>query len=238
MNLILNLPLAFAAGMLTILSPCVLPLAPVVVASARAEDPRGPIALGLGLAATFGVVGGVLASFGVEFGDWDWARAASAVIMIAIGAALLFAAARRRDRAAAWFGRPGGGRPERAAAEGGARQAGGGRRRARFRLGALRRPDPWRGFVARRQRRFGSGGDGDDVSLCARRCGRAHRRRLCARPGDGEGPLRLGRRGRQVCAWRGVCPHWRVVLTGLDHQIEAVLVAAMPDWLTTFATSL
>jgi cytochrome c-type biogenesis protein len=28
------------------------------------------------------------------------------------------------------------------------------------------------------------------------------------------------------------------VLTGLDHHIEAVLVAAMPDWLTTFATSL
>ena len=28
------------------------------------------------------------------------------------------------------------------------------------------------------------------------------------------------------------------VLTGLDHHIEAVLVAAMPDWLTAFATSL
>jgi cytochrome c-type biogenesis protein len=28
------------------------------------------------------------------------------------------------------------------------------------------------------------------------------------------------------------------VLTGLDHQIEAVLVAAMPDWLTAFAASL
>ena len=28
------------------------------------------------------------------------------------------------------------------------------------------------------------------------------------------------------------------VLTGLDHQFEAVLVAAMPDWLTAFATSL
>ena len=54
----------------------------------RAKDPRGPIALGLGLAATFGVVGGVLASFGVEFGDSDWRATASAVIMIAIGAAL------------------------------------------------------------------------------------------------------------------------------------------------------
>ena len=70
MNLILTLPLALAAGMLTIFSPCVLPLAPIVVASARARDPRGPIALGFGLAATFGIVGGVLASFGVEFGDF------------------------------------------------------------------------------------------------------------------------------------------------------------------------
>jgi cytochrome c-type biogenesis protein len=29
-----------------------------------------------------------------------------------------------------------------------------------------------------------------------------------------------------------------LVLTGFDHHIEAVLVAAMPDWLTAFATSL
>ncbi len=29
-----------------------------------------------------------------------------------------------------------------------------------------------------------------------------------------------------------------LVLTGLDHHIEAVLVAAMPDWLTAFATAL
>ena len=28
------------------------------------------------------------------------------------------------------------------------------------------------------------------------------------------------------------------ILTGLDHQFEAALVAAMPNWLTTFATSL
>ena len=92
MNLILTLPLALAAGMLTIFSPCVLPLAPIVVAAARARDPRGPIALGFGLAATFGVVGGVLASFGVEFGESALARAVSAAIMIAIGAALLMPA--------------------------------------------------------------------------------------------------------------------------------------------------
>jgi hypothetical protein len=29
-----------------------------------------------------------------------------------------------------------------------------------------------------------------------------------------------------------------LVLTGLDHHIEAVLVAAMPNWLAAFATAL
>ena len=42
MSVMLALPLAFAAGLLTILSPCVLPLAPIVFATARADDPRGP----------------------------------------------------------------------------------------------------------------------------------------------------------------------------------------------------
>ena len=28
------------------------------------------------------------------------------------------------------------------------------------------------------------------------------------------------------------------MLTGLDHRVAAILIAAMPNWLTTFATSL
>jgi cytochrome c-type biogenesis protein len=67
-NLVLALPLAFAAGVLTILSPCVLPLVPILAAVGRANDPRGPLALAAGLALTFGVAGGALAAFGVEFG--------------------------------------------------------------------------------------------------------------------------------------------------------------------------
>ena len=77
-----------------------------MVAAARARDPRGPIALGFGLAATFGIVGGVLASFGVEFGDSDLARAASAVVMVAIGAALLVPAIGERiERRLGFVGR-------------------------------------------------------------------------------------------------------------------------------------
>ena len=37
-NEIAALPLAFAAGLLTILSPCILPLAPIIVSAARADD--------------------------------------------------------------------------------------------------------------------------------------------------------------------------------------------------------
>ena len=76
MSLLLTLPTAFAAGALTILSPCVLPLAPIVIASGRAQDPRGPLALAAGLAVTYGVVGGALASVGAEFGDSTLIRAA------------------------------------------------------------------------------------------------------------------------------------------------------------------
>ena len=74
---------------MTILSPCVLPLAPIVIAGARADDPRGPICLAAGLAITFGLVGGTLASLGVELGNTGAIRAASAIVMIVIGLVML-----------------------------------------------------------------------------------------------------------------------------------------------------
>jgi cytochrome c-type biogenesis protein len=80
--------LAFVAGLLTILNPCVLPLAPIVVAGAAARDPRGPFALALGLALTFGIVGGLIASAGAELGDNAVLRWVSALVMIALGLAI------------------------------------------------------------------------------------------------------------------------------------------------------
>jgi cytochrome c biogenesis protein CcdA len=91
-----TLPLSFFAGVMTILSPCVLPLVPVVVAGARAENPRGPLALAAGMAVTFGVVGGFLASLGVDFGDSGWLRLFAAVLILIIGLALLFPALAHR----------------------------------------------------------------------------------------------------------------------------------------------
>jgi cytochrome c-type biogenesis protein len=237
-NLILNLPLAFAAGMLTILSPCVLPLAPVVVASARAKDPRGPIALGLGLAATFGVVGGVLASFGVEFGDWDWARAASAVIMIAIGAALLARPIGDAiERRLGFAGRAADALSERLPNAGLAGQAAAGVVLA-FAwapcagpvLGAALLLAAKGGSVAAAMATMSAYALGAAGALIAvgYAAGRLAAKARFAWAGAG-GRVALGAAFVIIGA---------AVLTGLDHRIEAGLVAAMPNWLTAFAASL
>ncbi len=84
-----TLPLSFAAGVLTIASPCVLSLVPIVVAGARAQDPRAPLALAAGMAATFAIVGGLLASIGVDFGDGPYLREIAAVAILLVGLALL-----------------------------------------------------------------------------------------------------------------------------------------------------
>jgi cytochrome c biogenesis protein CcdA len=80
---------AFLAGLLTIFSPCVLPLAPIVVTGARADDARGPVALAAGLAITFGIVGGSLASFGVELGETGAVRIVAAALMAVAGIIML-----------------------------------------------------------------------------------------------------------------------------------------------------
>lgn len=84
----LEIGLAFLAGLLTIFNPCVLPLAPIVVAGASARDPLGPFALAAGLAVTFGVVGGLIASAGAELGDNAIVRSVSALVMMALGLAI------------------------------------------------------------------------------------------------------------------------------------------------------
>ncbi len=238
MNLILTLPLAFAAGMLTILSPCVLPLAPVVVASARAQDPRGPIALGLGLAVTFGVAGGVLASFGVEFGDWDWARMVSALIMMAMGAALLVPAIGHAiERRLGIAGRAAGALSERLPKAGLAGQAAVGVVLA-FAwapcagpiLGAALLLAAKGGSVAAAMATMSAYALGAAGALIAvgYAVGRVASKARFAWAGAG-GRVALGAAFAIIGA---------AVLTGFDHQVEARVVAAMPDWLTVFATSL
>ncbi|MCL6683036.1 cytochrome c biogenesis CcdA family protein [Sphingomonas alba] len=81
--------LAFGAGSLTILSPCVLPLVPVVLGSAAQKHRLGPVALALGLIISFTLVGFVLAVFGTKLGvTAEQVRKVGAAILILAGAYL------------------------------------------------------------------------------------------------------------------------------------------------------
>ena len=86
------LALSFLAGALTSLSPCVLPLIPILVGSALQEHPAGPLALTLGLALSFAGAGVALAWVGFAIGiDADAVRIGAAVVMACFGAILLSA---------------------------------------------------------------------------------------------------------------------------------------------------
>jgi cytochrome c-type biogenesis protein len=85
-----GLALAFAAGLLSILSPCVLPLVPIVLGAAVVAHPLGAFALAAGLAVSFTALGLLLALVGFGFGiDPGMFRLAAAVIMIGLGVILV-----------------------------------------------------------------------------------------------------------------------------------------------------
>jgi len=85
-----TLVLAFAAGLLSILSPCVLPLVPIVLGAAVTAHPLGAVALAAGVAASFTGLGLLLALAGFGLGvDAGILRLAAAAIMIVLGVILL-----------------------------------------------------------------------------------------------------------------------------------------------------
>ena len=88
--MIATLGLAFLAGVLSVLSPCVLPLLPIVLGTAASEHRLGPVALAVGLALSFVTIGLFVATVGFAAGiDTDVFRAISAVLLIGIGLVLL-----------------------------------------------------------------------------------------------------------------------------------------------------
>jgi cytochrome c-type biogenesis protein len=81
--------LSFAAGLLTALSPCVLPLLPIVVGSAATAGRAGPFALAGGLVTAFTAVGLLLASVQEAVGLDDVVlRRVSAAVLFLAGAVL------------------------------------------------------------------------------------------------------------------------------------------------------
>lgn len=82
--------LALAAGGLSTLSPCVLPLLPILLSSALAAHRFGPYALAGGLALSFTVTGVFVASLGAALGlDQGLFRLVAASLLIIFGVILL-----------------------------------------------------------------------------------------------------------------------------------------------------
>ena len=84
--------LAYLAGVLSTLSPCVLPLLPILIASATTQHRFGPLALALGLTLSFAGVGLFIATLGVSIGlDAGVLRQGAAVLLIVFALLLLSA---------------------------------------------------------------------------------------------------------------------------------------------------
>jgi cytochrome c biogenesis protein CcdA len=86
----MTIALAFLAGVLSILSPCVLPLVPVVLGAAVSEHRLGPVALAAGLAISFVAIGMFVATVGFAIGiDGTFFRAIGGVMLAGLGLVLL-----------------------------------------------------------------------------------------------------------------------------------------------------
>jgi len=84
------LALALLAGVLSTLSPCVLPLLPIVLGAALTEHRFGPLALAAGVALSYVAVGLFVATVGFALGlDQEIFRKAAAALLIVLGAVLL-----------------------------------------------------------------------------------------------------------------------------------------------------
>jgi cytochrome c biogenesis protein CcdA len=85
-----TLGLALLAGVLSTLSPCVLPLLPIVLGAAASEHRLGPAALAAGLAISFTAIGLFVATIGFATGlDTGFFRMVAAILLIGVGVVLL-----------------------------------------------------------------------------------------------------------------------------------------------------
>ncbi len=90
------------AGILSTLSPCVLPLIPIVLGAAASEHRLGPVALAGGLAVSFTAVGLFVATIGFAIGlDADLFRAVGGTLLAGLGIVLILPALQSRLATAA-----------------------------------------------------------------------------------------------------------------------------------------
>lgn len=89
--------LGYLAGVLSTLSPCVLPLLPILIASAVAQHRLGPLALAAGLTVSFTSVGVFIATLGLAIGlDPGVLRKGAALLLIGFGLVLAMPALQTR----------------------------------------------------------------------------------------------------------------------------------------------
>lgn len=92
--------LALLAGIFSTLSPCVLPLIPVVIGAAVSNHRFGPVALSFGLAISFVSIGLFVATIGFSIGlDLDLFRLVGGIVMAALGIVLIVPALQTRATA-------------------------------------------------------------------------------------------------------------------------------------------
>lgn len=229
----------FVAGMLSTLSPCVLPLLPLVLGPAMAVHRLGLPALAAGLVTSFVGIGLFVATVGFSIGlDGDVFRGASAVLLGLLGVVLLSGALQQRFALAA----------------GGVSNLGS-RLLARFSPTGLRRqfllglllgavwspcvgPTLGAASVLAAQGRdlasvaavmvaFGLGTSVPllAVGLLSREALRRWRGRL----------MSTGKMGKLVLGGSALAVA-TLILTGLDRSLETVLVTASPVWLGNLTT--
>jgi cytochrome c biogenesis protein CcdA len=82
--------LAFLAGVVTLLNPCVLPILPILAATATSEDRFGPLAFAGGLIFSFATFGILILTVGFSIGlNQETLRTAAAILLVVAGVVLL-----------------------------------------------------------------------------------------------------------------------------------------------------
>lgn len=231
------------AGMLSTLSPCVLPLLPLVLGAATAAHRFGMLALGAGLVLAFVVVGLFVATIGFSLGlDADWFRNLSAILLGVIGVVLLSAPLQARLAiATSGVGQGGSNILQRLAPEtllGGWR----GQLVIGVVLGTVWSPcvGPTLGaasLLAAQGENLGAAASvmlafGVGAALPLLAVGSLSRQALLRWRGR---MLAAGQNGKYLLG-AGALLIAVLILTGLDHRLEALLVDVSPAWLTDLTT--
>ena len=88
---IVNISMAIAAGLASVLSPCVLPVIPIIMAGAEAKDRLRPLIVVTGLALSFMAMGAISSLFGsLLVGKTRYIEIAGAVVIIIMGLMVIF----------------------------------------------------------------------------------------------------------------------------------------------------